>query len=132
MLRTFSRRFKSTSHSAKAQAVTKNGFGEQSMAQTDGSMSIDEFYSQMMEKAKKWGSFADQDVVNPGETPEHIKSLCDLTIPKKGEGLEGVLKGIDQYITHSTRTHHPKFMNKFGLGLNQAAFSGEVFAGLTQ
>ena len=43
-----------------------------------------------------------------------------------------MLKGIDQYITHSTRTHHPKFMQKFGLGLNQAAFAGEAFAGLTQ
>jgi hypothetical protein len=32
MLRTFSRRFKSTSHAAKSQAATKNGFGERSVA----------------------------------------------------------------------------------------------------
>ena len=81
-------------------------------------MSLDEFYTQIIEKTKKWNSFAEDDIVNPGETPEQIRAMCDLSIPQKGEGLEGVVKGIDQYITHSTRTNHPKFMNKFGLGLN--------------
>ena len=33
---------------------------------------------------------------------------------------------------YSVRTHNPKFMNTFRLGLNPAAFSGEVISSLTQ
>ena len=70
MLRTFSRRFKSTSHAAKSQTATKNGFGERSVAQNDDDITLDEFYAGMIDKVHKWRSFAEEDIVNPGETPE--------------------------------------------------------------
>ena len=70
MLRTFSRRFKSTSHAAKSQAATKNDFGERSVTQDGEDITLDEFYAGMVDKINKWRSFAEEDIVNPGETPE--------------------------------------------------------------
>ena len=61
--------------------MIKNGFGEQSIAESNKDMSIDDFYAQIIEKTKKWNSFADESPVNPGETPEQIRAMCDLSIP---------------------------------------------------
>ena len=61
--------------------MTKNGFGERSITDSDKDMSLDDFYAQLIEKTKKWNSFADESPVNPGETPEQIKAMVDLSIP---------------------------------------------------
>ena len=50
--------------------MTKNGFGERSITDSEKDMSLDDFYAQLIEKTKKWNSFADESPVNPGETPE--------------------------------------------------------------
>ena len=64
--------------------------------------------------------------------PDQIRKLVDLKISKKGVGLDGVLKSIDQFMDHSVRTHHPAFLNQFWGGWNPAAFGGEVISTLCQ
>jgi len=70
--------------------------------------------------------------VHPNETPEQLKKKVNLEIPVKGEGLTGVLHGIDQFLDHSVKTHHPNFLTPFWAGFNPAAFGGEMMSTLAQ
>merc|ERR1712087_392877 len=66
------------------------------------------------------------------ETVEQVQKAVDVTIPQKGQGFGGVLKGIDDFMEHSVRTHHPAFMNQFWGGHTPAAFGGEIISTLCQ
>jgi len=57
--------------------------------------------------------------------------MVDLKPPVKGQGFEGVLKGIDEFMAHSVRSHHPGFNNPIWGGWNPAAFAGELIAATT-
>lgn len=72
-----------------------------------------------------------EELMTDNESPAEVRKV-DISIPKKGEGLKGVIKGIDTFMAHSVRTHHPAFMNQFWGGFNPAAFGGEVISTLCQ
>ena len=61
-----------------------------------------------------------------------MRKKVNFEIPVKGEGLSGVLTGIDQFLEHSVKTHHPNFMNPFWAGFAPAAFGGEMMSTLAQ
>ena len=100
------------------------------VTQVPADISEEEFFKQLFSKIGVWIKRQDEELMTDNETPEEIKAAVDISIPKKGEGLSGVIKGIDQFMEHSVRTHHPAFMNQFWGGFTPSAFSGEVISTL--
>jgi glutamate/tyrosine decarboxylase-like PLP-dependent enzyme len=95
-------------------------------------ISEDQFLDEIQQKVKKWRNLAtESDLVHPNESPEEIRKSVDLSIPKEGVGLEGILKDVDKFMDHSVRTHHPAFLQTFWSGFNPAAFGGEVISTVT-
>ena len=92
----------------------------------------DEFLDQLMIRVKDWLKLADEPNCSFNEMPPVVREAVDIPVPAKGQGLEGVLKSIDEYLAHSVRTHHPGFMNPFWGGFDRAAFAGELMSLLTQ
>lgn len=85
-----------------------------------------------MIRVKDWLKLADEPNCSFNEMPPVVREAVDIPVPAKGQGLEGVLKSIDEYLAHSVRTHHPGFMNPFWGGFDRAAFAGELMSLLTQ
>ena len=65
-------------------------------------------------------------------TPAEIRMRSRLSPPLEGEGIAGVLEGMDDFLKHSVRTHHKRFMNPLWSGFNASAFAGEVLTSLAQ
>ena len=59
----------------------------------DKDISTEEYYKQLFSKINVWIKRQDEEVLNDNEGP-NVNSV-DISIPKKGEGLKGVIKGID-------------------------------------
>ena len=64
-----------------------------------------------MGKCKKWLETAKEENVTHNTPPEELRAAVDLSIPKQGAGLQGALDGIDTFLEHSVRTHHPAYIN---------------------
>ena len=92
------------------------------------SMEIELFLDELLSRIKNWLQMDTGVKVSPGEDVGEIRRSVRLTPPLEGEGLEGVLDGIDQYLRHSVKTHHPHFMNPLWGGFSPAAFAGEVIS----
>ena len=65
-------------------------------------------------------------------TPAEMRIRSRLVPPIEGEGIVGVLEGIDDFLKYSVRTHHRRFMNPLWSGFNASAFAGEVLTALAQ
>ena len=63
--------------------------------QVPDDISEEEFFKQLFSKIGVWMKRQDEELMTDNETPEDLKTLVDISIPKKGEGLSGVIKGID-------------------------------------
>ena len=62
---------------------------------------------------------------------ESRRKTTDLSLPLVGNGPDGVLDDIDEFLRQCVRTNNPQFMNPLWGGLNLSAFAGEVIAALT-
>ncbi len=95
-------------------------------------MEVEEFLEELLHRINNWLEIGPLDKVNPGESIDEIRRNVRLPPPLEGEGLKGVLEGIDQFLKHSVKTHHPNFLNPLWGGFSPAAFAGEVISTLAQ
>jgi len=93
---------------------------------------VEDFLDQIMLRIKDWLDINSSDKVSPGESPSEVRRSVRLPPPLQGEGLQGVLQGVDEFLRHSVKTHHPHFMNPLWGGFSPAAFAGEVISALAQ
>lgn len=93
---------------------------------------VDEFLDSVFKRVKSWLKEADGNYVHTSESPSDIRRQVRLSLPLEGEGLPGALEGIDDFLRHSVRTHHPNFMNPLWGGFSASAFAGEVISAVAQ
>ena len=86
----------------------------------------------LVQHIRVWLANADSEFTTSSPTPKEISRRSRLTPPLEGEGLEGVLEGMDDFLKHSVKTHHSGFMNSLWGGFNASAFAGEVLTALAQ
>jgi glutamate/tyrosine decarboxylase-like PLP-dependent enzyme len=93
---------------------------------------VEFFLNSVFARVKSWLKEADGSEVHLDQTPSDIRRQVRLSLPLEGEGLEGALEGIDDFLRHSVRTHHPNFMNPLWGGFSASAFAGEVISAVAQ
>jgi glutamate/tyrosine decarboxylase-like PLP-dependent enzyme len=86
----------------------------------------------LVQHIRVWLADAHSEFTTSSPTPEEIRRRSRLTPPLEGEGIEGVLEGMDDFLKHSVKTHHSGFMNSLWGGFNASAFAGEVLTALAQ
>lgn len=92
--------------------------------------SIERILDALVQHIRAWLAETGSEFTTPSPTPEEIRRRSRLTPPLEGEGIEGVLEGMDDFLKHSVKTHHPRFMNTLWGGFNASAFAGEVLTAL--
>ena len=95
-------------------------------------MDNDAFLDELLVRIRDWLELRETEPVTHCESPSQIRQSVRLPPPLEGEGLNGVLHGIDQFLEHSVKTHHPNFMNPLWGGFSVASFAGEVISALAQ
>lgn len=93
-----------------------------------GSTEVGIFLDAVFERTKKWLDVSIEEDIHPSENPSDIYQQVRLRLPLEGEGLEGALNGVDEFLKHSVKTHHPKFMNPLWGGFSPSAFAGEIIS----
>jgi len=94
-------------------------------------ISRDEYYNQVFDRVQKWLDRRGEEVMTDNVPVSEMQKV-DVSISQKGEGLKGVIEGIDTFMANSVRTHNKAFMNQFWGGHNPAAFGGEIISTLCQ
>jgi glutamate/tyrosine decarboxylase-like PLP-dependent enzyme len=93
---------------------------------------VEHILDALVQHIRVWLADADSEFTTSSPTPEEIRRRSRLTPPLEGEGIDGVLEGMDDFLRHSVKTHHAGFMNSLWGGFNASAFAGEVLTALAQ
>ena len=86
----------------------------------------------LVEHIKGWLDGGRHGQVSTSPSPREIRMMSRLLPPLEGEGIEGVLQGMDEALRHSVKTHHSGFMNPLWGGFSLSGFAGEVISSLAQ
>jgi glutamate/tyrosine decarboxylase-like PLP-dependent enzyme len=93
---------------------------------------VEQILNTLVQHIRGWLNDADSDFTTLSSNPEEIRRRSRLNLPLEGEGIDGVLEGMDDFLKHSVKTHHAGFMNSLWGGFNASAFAGEVLSALAQ
>ncbi len=63
--------------------------------------------------------------------PKELKQIIDFGIHPQGEGTEGVMNYIRQYLEYTSNSANHQFFNQLFGGLNLPAFMGDIVSALT-
>lgn len=72
---------------------------------------------------------ADADVCH-ALSPEQLKHLLQLDLPRHGKGAEGLVKSLEKVFKFSIKTWSPKFMDKLFTGADAVGCIGELIGAL--
>ena len=89
--------------------------------------------SEVFELVEKWmaeSRLPDTPVVDY-MSPKELKSKLNLEIPGSGEGNQGMLNQIKDYLRYSVKTGNPAYLNQLFGGIGFPGFVGEVITALT-
>ncbi len=64
-------------------------------------------------------------------SPKELKQALSLTLSPEGDGMEGVMQDLRNYLKFAVRTGHPGYVNQLFGGFNFPAFAGELITALT-
>ena len=93
---------------------------------------MEQILNTLVQHIRGWLNDADSEFTTLSSNPEEIRRRSRLNLPLEGEGIDGVLEGMDDFLKHSVKTHHAGFMNSLWGGFNASAFAGEVLSALAQ
>ena len=94
---------------------------------------VEQLLDALVVHVRKWlKQSGNTELVTSSPTPAEIRMRSRLTPPMEGEGIEGVLEGMDDFLRFSIRSDSKRFMNPLWGGFNVSAFVGEVLSVLAQ
>lgn len=64
--------------------------------------------------------------VGPSETPQEIRKQVDLTLPEKGEGIDGLFESVEHVLSKSVNTWHPGFLDKLYASTNPVGVASDI------